>query len=297
VRPTIARAFGKSQPKRPNAARSIEEKRPYPEKVMPPDQPEFRGVDALQKMVGDYDPTTVDRRMSPYETMPGDNYFWVGSSAVEVVMAACLSSQLTEVKRVLDLPCGHGRVLRHLVRLFPTATFDACDLDASGVEFCAATFGARPVLSREDLTSVEFEHLYDLIWIGSLFTHTSADVTRKWLAFLAGLLSDKGIIVATFHGRWATQLQRLTPYIDEERWAQILAEYNATGYGYQDYAKGQGHDFISGSYGISAAKPHAVVEMLEEIRGTRLYSYRERAWGDNHDVAVFGRPDWNEAYW
>jgi SAM-dependent methyltransferase len=189
---------------------------------------------------------------------------------------------------VLDLPCGHGRVLRHLVRLFPDASFDACDVDAAGVEFCAKAFGAHPIHSAEDLTAVKFDHSYDLIWVGSLFTHTSFEVTRSWLALLAGLLSDNGIVVATFHGRWASH--RPIPYIDDERWGQILAEYNETGYGFRDYAKGDGHDFIAGSYGISVAKPHVILKMLEEIPGTRIYMYQERGWDDHQDVAVFGRP-------
>jgi SAM-dependent methyltransferase len=244
----------------------------------------------LQKMLGSYKPSEVDRRISPSETMRDDNYFWVGESAVDVVVRACMASQLTEVKRVLDMPCGHGRVLRHLVRLFADAAFDACDLDAVGVDFCAATFGARPILSKEDLTTVEFDGNYDLIWVGSLFTHLSYEITRKWLAFLGGLLSEKGIVVATFHGRWSTQ--RPYPYTDDQRWAQIMAGYEATGYGYQDYAKGKGHAFVTGSYGLSVSKPHVILKMLEEIPGTRIYMYREKAWGDHQDVAVFGRPDW-----
>jgi SAM-dependent methyltransferase len=242
----------------------------------------------LRKLLGGYVPSAVDGRISRKETMVGPNYFWVGQSAAEIVVRACMASQLTEVRRVLDLPCGHGRVLRHLVRLFPDAEFDACDLDADGVEFCAEAFGAWPIHSAEDLTSVQFDHKYDLIWVGSLFSHTSHEITRKWLAFLAGLLTDKGIVVATFHGRWVSH--RPVPYIDDERWGRILAEYEEKGYGFQDYAQGMGHHFIAGSYGISVAKPHVILKMLEEIPETRVYMYEERAWDDHQDVAVFGRP-------
>jgi hypothetical protein len=114
---------------------------------------------------------------------------------------------------------------------------------------------------------------------------------------LAGLLSDKGIVVATFHGRWATQRHRLIPYIDDERWERILSDYRTKGYGYHDYSRDQTHDFISGSYGISVAMPHVIVNILEEIPGVRIYMYQERAWATNHDVAVFGKPDWDEATW
>src|ERR1700733_11119618 len=116
-------------------------------------------------MLSSYKPSEVDRRISPGETMGGDNYFSIGESAVDVVVKACMASQLTEVNRVLDMPCGHGRVLRHLVRLFPPLPYE---------------------------------------------------ISRKWLAFLAGLLREKGIVVATFHGRWSTQ--RPYRYTDDHRW-------------------------------------------------------------------------------
>jgi SAM-dependent methyltransferase len=248
-------------------------------------------------MLTNYNPDTIDTRMSPNETMKGDNYFWVGATAAEAIMTSVMTSRLADVTRVLDLPCGHGRVLRYLVQLFPDAQFDACDLDNDGVRFCADTFNARPILSQENLIKVAFDATYDLIWIGSLFTHTSLQVTKQWLTFLAGLLSEHGIIVATFHGRWTTRLQKLVPYIDDERWAKIIEDYDATGYGYEDYRKEQSHDFIQGSYGLSVVKPHALVKLLEDIPGTRIYMYQEKGWGNHHDVIAFGRPNWDESWW
>jgi SAM-dependent methyltransferase len=223
-------------------------------------------------------------------------YFEVGRSAVEVVMAAGSASMLRAVNRVLDLPCGHGRVLRHLVRLFPDAAFDACDLDQDGVEFCAATFGARPIVSVADLTAVDFGAAYDLIWVGSLFTHTSAARTTAWLAHLAKFLTPQGVVVATVHGRWCEHVHRVAPYIAEERWRKILDEYWASGYGYADYAAEESHDYIPGSYGVSLARPYVLVKMVEEIPGVRLLMYAERAWADHQDVIAFGRPAYDRPW-
>jgi len=261
------------------------------------ENPALRDYSFLHKMLGNYDPSIVNRELSPNDTMIGDNYFEVGTSAVEVIISACIVSKLTNVTKVLDLPCGHGRVLRHLVALFPDAQIDACDLDKEGLEFCAATFNVRPILSLEELTEVKFDSTYDLIWIGSLFTHTNYAVTKRWLTFLSGLLTPHGIIVSTFHGRWATQLHRLVPYIDEKSWEVIIEGYKSKGYGYQDYKVGQGHNFISGNYGISVAKPHKIIKLIEQIPGIRIYMYQEKAWVNNHDVVVFGRPDWDESWW
>ncbi|HEX8422866.1 MAG TPA: class I SAM-dependent methyltransferase, partial [Pyrinomonadaceae bacterium] len=72
----------------------------------------------------------VESRISARDTMytgDGAHYFKVGLSAMRVVEAALRAAKLSSVERVLDLPCGHGRVLRFLVRRFPSAAFTACD--------------------------------------------------------------------------------------------------------------------------------------------------------------------------
>ncbi|NSZ61882.1 class I SAM-dependent methyltransferase [Agrobacterium tumefaciens] len=251
----------------------------------------------LIKQMLSYDVSNVDGTMSPTDTMAGPNYIWVGASAVEAIIPAIYSSRLTEVKTVLDMPCGHGRVLRHLKALFPEARIDACDIDKEGVEFCENTFGARPIISQENLTAVDFDTKYDLIWIGSLFTHTSREITEKWLAHLSRYLTDNGIIVATFHGRISTKMQYHTPYIDDARWKIIMDGYLRTGYGYADYQVGQGHDFIEGSYGLSVTKASEMLELVSRIKGVRVHHYQERGWANNHDVIAFGPPDWDDSFW
>ncbi|EJL58090.1 hypothetical protein PMI09_00583 [Rhizobium sp. CF122] len=260
-------------------------------------QQRLKSFDLLKRMLSTYDFSKVDATMSPTETMVGHNYFWVGASAMEAIIASVQASQLTEVRTILDMPCGHGRVLRHLAAMFPDATIDACDLDKEGVEFCAKAFGARPIVSHEDLTAVEFDTKYDLIWIGSLFTHTSRDITEKWLTFLSRQLTSEGIIVATFHGRFAPKLHYHTPYIDDDKWAVIMDGYLRTGYGYADYQSGQSHDFIEGSYGLSVTRPSTLLEIVFKIPGVRVHHYKERGWGNNHDIIAFGPPDWDDSTW
>src|SRR5579864_2676123 len=89
-----------------------------------------------------YKSLPLNRTISKNETM-FDKWYWeVGESAVEVIFSALAASFLSNVQNVLDIPCGHGRVLRHLTNLFPEANFTVSDLDKDGIEFCAETFGA-----------------------------------------------------------------------------------------------------------------------------------------------------------
>jgi SAM-dependent methyltransferase len=247
-------------------------------------------IDHVHERLKNYRAAQLNRTLSPKETMNDEWYFPVGEHAIEVIAAACVSARIRDVKNVLDLPCGHGRVLRHLVHFFPEAKLHACDVDRDGVDFCAKTFAAHPIHSREDLTKVDFGTLFDVIWVGSLFTHTSRKITRDWLTHLSQFLTDEGILIATFHGRWSRYVAELTPFIDEPAWNDIIVQYNTTGYGYRDYPTGHSHDYIQGSYGVSLAKPHTIVQEIEEIPGVRIHLYRERGWGDNQDVVVLGRP-------
>ncbi len=253
-------------------------------------------LDLIGKLVGDYNAQAVDTEISPNDLMNNQWYFEVGRSAIEVVLAGIMSSFVHRVDRVLDLPCGHGRVLRHLVRMFPNAEFHACDLDTDGVAYCAQRYNAVPVVSKPELTDVDFGTQFELIWVGSLFTHVAEEQTARWMAHLARFLAPNGIVVATMHGRWSEHVNRRSPYLGADRWAQVMDGYNARGYGYADYVQAESSQYVPGNYGISMARPQAMTRLLERIEGVRMFSYSERAWADHQDVIVYGRPSYDESW-
>jgi SAM-dependent methyltransferase len=237
-----------------------------------------------------YEKSEIPDKVSSNETMNNEHYFLVGRSAIEVIVAALQCSQTGFVSRILDIPCGHGRVLRHLVEMFHEAEVTACDLDEDGVRFCAETFGAVPLVSQPDLASVAFPSRYDIIWVGSLFTHVPIEQTTSWLAHLAAQLSETGIIVATFHGRRAIDIYQKNPYIAQSSWKKIKAQYQKTGYGYEDYSLEENHEYIEHSYGISLSSAEAILKIAQGIEGVRVFSYIEAGWADNQDVLVIGKP-------
>ena len=221
-----------------------------------------------------------------------DWYYYVGESALNCILSALTLSRLERVGSILNLPSGYGREARHLAAAFPDAQHTFCDILADGVAFCAEQFKGRAIVSQPELTEVELGGPYDVIWIGSLFTHLDEVKTERWLRYLCGHLSDDGILLASFHGAASRQLH-LThyPMIGAQEWALIEAGYNDTGYGYAPYP---GQD-----YGISLSRPGKIAEFACAIPGTRLLCYSERAWSENHDVAVIARSDrlqdWREA--
>ncbi|MEI7608782.1 MAG: class I SAM-dependent methyltransferase [Rhodospirillaceae bacterium] len=211
-------------------------------------------------------------------------YFAIGESALVNILKMLAAGRLSAVGEILDLPCGHGRVARHLRAAFPEARITFCDLNPAAVAFCSRHIGGEGMLSSPDLTSLRFGRRFDLIWVGSLLPHVDIARIRSWLHFLAAQLNEDGILIATFHGAWSIMMHRLFPMIDEERWACILSDYEATGFGYRPYRDGMDYP-----YGINLGKPALMVDIAGEIDGVRLLGYHERAWDNHQDVMALAR--------
>lgn len=213
-----------------------------------------------------------------------DWYFYVGESGLKAILSALTLSRLKSVGSMLDVPCGHGRVSRHLRAAFPEAELAFCDIDPAGVDFCAASFGGRGIYSRRELTEVDFGGRFDVIWIGSLFTHVDRKRTERWLRYLCQHLTNDGILLASFHGTWAREVHlRHYPMIGERDWSRIDKDCAKSGFGYRPYP--------NEDYGISLSRASAIVEMSCSIPGTRLLAYTERGWAEHHDVVAIARTD------
>lgn len=213
-----------------------------------------------------------------------DWYFLVGESALGCVLSVLPLSRLRTVASVLDLPCGHGRVSRHLRAAFPEADLAVCDIDPGGVDFCAANFRARGIPSKPELADVDLGGRFDVIWVGSLFTHVDKRKTDRWLRYLCRHLTNDGVLVASFHGTWAREVHlKHYPMIGERDWSKIEKECAKVGFGYRPYP--------NQDYGISLSRPSAIVDMSCAISGTRLLSYTERGWAEHHDVVAIARTD------
>src|SRR4030081_2351056 len=63
----------------------------------------------------------------------GTHYYKVGLSAIQCIDQALAQANLTEVRTILDLPSGSGRVLRFLLARFPDAKITACDIQRGAV--------------------------------------------------------------------------------------------------------------------------------------------------------------------
>ncbi len=229
-------------------------------------------------------------RISPNDQMyvgSQSHYFAIGYSAlhaIDVALSAAGKHRGT-VKRILDLPCGHGRVCRYLRDAFPRAEITACDLDTDGVDYCAATFRAIPVYSDPTPASIKLPGAFDLIWCGSLLTHLDEHRSRAFLEFFCERLAEGGVLVFTVHGRFSVNGLRKAVFdysLDGHGIATLLGGYEAQGYGYADYPG-------RGDYGISLTSSRWIADRLEELQELRLLTYTESGWDHHQDVIACAR--------
>lgn len=227
----------------------------------------------------------VEPRISPGDGMytgNGAHYFKVGLSAIACIEAAIEGAELASVSRVLDLPCGHGRVLRFLVQRFPNAEFTASDLDRKGVDFCARTFGVKGVYSQSNLSELALDHGFDLIWCGSLITHLDSKGIRELLAFFARHLSSAGLLVFTTHGERVVERLQKKEFeygINDQDVSALIASFREKGFGFADYPGASG-------YGISLSSPEWIRAETRKL-GLNEVTFREHGWDEHQDVYGF----------
>lgn len=233
--------------------------------------------------------------LSPYDDMThpdwdkdGIHYQSVGSNAIEIVLGAMLATRRSNIDSVLDMPCGFGRVTRHLTAAFPDARLYACDLYRDRIDFCAREFRAIPIESNQDFAKVAFPEKFDLIWCGSLLTHLPESEFRSALSLFANSLAENGIAIVTTLGRASPFVQReVFPYLPADIYvaSEIETTFARTGFGYADY--GQAEKFFNQEkYGIAFISPSFVLRCLEDNPSIKVIGLSERGWDDQQDFVV-----------
>jgi SAM-dependent methyltransferase len=243
-------------------------------------------------------PRNVDETIAPgdwiHERRP-DQYYTTGRTTIRRVRLAQLQTRKDELHRILDFGSGYGRILRQFKAAYPEARLAACDILPEAVDFCAETFGAEPIYAADDPGDTQLAGEFDLIWVGSLFTHLTAPRWTNLLDLFEQVLEPGGLLLFSTQGRsirdriadrsWKDAYGRpiwVNWGVTEDELDRLVADYDRDGFGYLEWGA------LDRQYGISIATPAWVLGQLQRRPGFEIVSYWERGWKPQDLVVCVG---------
>lgn len=240
----------------------------------------------------------VSPRSSPNENMctnGWEHYFATGLGALRCIDTV-LAEQGVQPKRILDLPSGWGRVMRYLAVRYPDADLVACDIVYDGPQFCESRFGAQAVRSATDFATLALPGPFDLIWVGSLFSHLDAEPAEALLGLAARTLTAGGVLVASTIGDTVVERREAAGDFPPQT-AAAIESYKREGRGYFDHRPGLWADpdeeaaMKDSRYGVAYVSPEWMRAAAERAGLESIY-FRSRGWGahDVHGFRLAGEP-------
>lgn len=259
-----------------------------------------------------YEAGSVDMTVSPHDDMLVDtpegraHYRAVGVSALRLATEAMLLTGRTEPRRILDLPCGGGRVTRHLVKFFPEAEVSVADLDARKVADVVAQFDVTEIASSKDF-SAALPGSYDLIFVGSLVTHFDAPLFARAVNVMIDALAPGGVLILTSAGRnwaalagvqdrdaglvplrwWRAALSLVGGRKPSHRLRVLESDYARHGFGYTEVRSWT--KLYGQSYGGSFAAPSWLMRVVEERPDAQVIGLKERGFDNLLDATLIQR--------
>jgi SAM-dependent methyltransferase len=214
------------------------------------------------------------------------HYMTCGASALNAILSALQSAQAPTPGAILDFGGGAGRVTRWLRAAFPEATLEVADLPGPNLAFQREVLRTATWDSSTDIASLSPPRSYDLIWAGSVITHLREIDSVALMRKLYSWLTPNGLVIASFHGRFARALGDATPgrYIAPDSWRALTAQSETGGYGFADYEPGYP------GYGVSLCTLAWIAALANQLGNARIAFVAERGWDWHQDVVAFQRP-------
>lgn len=232
------------------------------------------------------DGDAVSRVISPHDTMLDaggvDAYFDIGKSA----LAHCKRALDGRTPgRILDFPCGYGRVTRWFRHEWPEAEIHGVETDGKCLDFVKDTFEAVP-LQADPRLAMAIPGDMDLIFSGSLLTHFDEWQWRIYLEMCCDALAPDGVFLFTTHGRIASILakKRHPVYGDLVDTRELFERQKASGFAYLPY------DPAYPTFGISLSSPAWIMALLERMPNIKIIGFEEGGWGQ--DIWTVQRAPW-----
>lgn len=106
---------------------------------------------------------------------------------------------LHNVRSFLEFACGYGRFTRHWVMEYPASRIVVSDIYREAVNWEHQHFGVCGVYSTPLPNEFPLLKSFDMIFVGSLFSHLPEALFEQWLNKLFSMLNTGGVIVFSVH--------------------------------------------------------------------------------------------------
>jgi len=219
----------------------------------------------------------------PIESNSGVKFYKdTGLGAIDLIEDALKLSgrNFESITSCLDLGCGYGRVLRYLHKKIDPRNITACDINREAVQFCKKEFGVKALFSKTDFRKVQFD-TYDLIWIGSLFTHLSEEYTLNLIKVLGEILAEEGILVFTIQSEKNLEKKSRKKNIDP-----LKNDFNKKGIAFLPYGYYQDKNI-----GLTWHSHNYILKNIDAVAGGGLHllKFSPNGWMGSQDVFSFRR--------
>ncbi len=211
-------------------------------------------------------------------------YFMTGVDACVNIKKALDKENIdsSKIKRILDLPCGYGRVSRWFNVFFPSARLYVSDIMKDATQYCVDNFNGIQIDSTPEPEDLVLPKNVDLIWVGSLFTHLPEQKVMDLLRKMTSCLSKDGIIVFTLHGDYVVNriTEREKVYnLSEKNVKALLDRYDRKGFGFATYPN-------SKHYGISVYDKNWLYFATGLINDLDVAHIWPKGWVAHQDIVV-----------
>ena len=213
-----------------------------------------------------------------------DHYFKTGLELATYVANKISSSHLSKLDEIqlLELPCGYGRVTRHLIDIIKNAKVTACDVQNDSVIFQRDYFKSNAVLIKEPLCVYNElnDNFFDLAIMGSLVTHLNEEDILSVIKSVHDKLKKNGLFIITIHGSRSYDMLNDVGDIYKvglDGLKVLLDNYGNGMPGFSNYLSDQMFEKetvnnIGDSYGISLTPP-SWIEKIFISNGFKKYDY------------------------
>ncbi len=194
-------------------------------------------------------------------------YLRSGREALNVLRHVLRLTGKEEPSSLLEFACGYGRLLRWLVLDHAAESIHASDVLRPAVDFVGERFGVQGFYSEADADAIPLERSFEVIWVGSLFSHLPRHRFEPMLARLIAALEPNGVLIFTTHA--------IDGLPEEERGDGSFVFRNES----------ESHILDLAEYGSTFASPKLVADIAHDC-GAKTHACIERGVWRIQDVHV-----------